>query len=74
MYSPMLYILEDSKCDFRDVRLCDLDIPREKWMNYLQTEDSVIMQTPRSAVSDLGLHCLPITLLGSPDYNPLIEE
>ena len=21
-------------------------------------------QTPRSAVSDLGLHCLPITLLG----------
>ena len=28
-------------------------------------------QTPRSAASDLGLHCLPITLLGSPDYNGL---
>ena len=28
-------------------------------------------QTPLSAVSDLGLHYLPITLLGSPDYNGL---
>ena len=28
-------------------------------------------QTPRSAVSDLGLHCLPIALFGSPDYNGL---
>ena len=28
-------------------------------------------QTPRSAASDLGLHCLPITLLGAPDYNEL---
>ena len=26
-------------------------------------------QMPRSAASDLGLHCLPITLYGSPDYN-----
>ena len=29
-------------------------------------------QTPRSAASDLGLHCFPNTLLGSPDYNRLI--
>ena len=29
-------------------------------------------QTPHSAASDLGLHCLPITILGSPDYNGLI--
>ena len=28
-------------------------------------------QTPHSAASDLGLHCLPITHLGSPDYNGL---
>ena len=28
-------------------------------------------QTPHSVASDLGLHCLPITLLGSPDYNGL---
>ena len=31
-------------------------------------------QAPHSAVSDLDLHCLPITLLGSPDYNGLIES
>ena len=29
-------------------------------------------QMPHFAASDLGLHCLPITLLGSPDYNGLI--
>ena len=28
-------------------------------------------QTPHSAASDLGLHCLPIILLGSPDYSAL---
>ena len=33
----------------------------KKWLNYLQTGDPD--QTPRSAASDLGLHCLPITLL-----------
>ena len=27
--------------------------------------------TPRSAASDQGLHCLPITLLQSPNYNGL---
>ena len=26
---------------------------------------------PHSAASDLGLHCLPITFNGSPDYNGL---
>ena len=34
---PPLYILEDSNCNFKYVRLCDLHIPREKWLNYLQT-------------------------------------
>ena len=29
------------------------------------------IQTMHSAASDLGLHCLPITLLGSPDNNGL---
>ena len=28
-------------------------------------------QTPQSVASDLGLHCLPTTLLGPPDYNGL---
>ena len=30
-------------------------------------------QTPRSAASDLGLHCLPIPLLGSQDFNGLSD-
>ena len=31
-------------------------------------------QTPQNAVSDLGLHCLPITLFtGPPDYNGLMQ-
>ena len=28
-------------------------------------------QMQHSVAFDLGLHCLPITLLGSPDYNGL---
>ena len=40
--------------------VCDLDIPREKWLNYLQTVKTD--QTPRTAASDLGLHCLSNTL------------
>ena len=31
-------------------------------------------QTPRSVASDLGLHCLPVTLLWVPDYNGLIKQ
>ena len=31
-------------------------------------------QMPHSAASDLGLHCLPITLLGFPDYNRLMNH
>ena len=30
--------------------------------------------TPRSVASDLGLYCLPITLLRIPDYNGLIKD
>ena len=30
--------------------------------------------TPHSAASDMGLHCLPITLLGSPNYNGLMQN
>ena len=29
---------------------------------------------PHSAASDLGLHCLPITLLGFPDENGLTDD
>ena len=36
------YKLEESNFNFRYVRLYDLDITREKWLNYLQTVDTVI--------------------------------
>ena len=39
MNSPH-YILEDSNFDFKYVRLCVLDILREKSLNYLQTVES----------------------------------
>ena len=31
------YILEESNFNFRYVWLCNLDIPRENWLNCLQT-------------------------------------
>ena len=31
-------------------------------------------QTPRSAASDLGLHCLPVTRLGSSVFNELNSQ
>ena len=43
-------------------------------MTKLFTSSGDLDQTPRFAASDLGLHYLPITLLGSPDYNRLISE
>ena len=39
----------------------DLDIAREKLLNCMQIVET---QTPLSAVSDLGLHCLPVTFFG----------
>ena len=45
------------------MRLCDLDIPREKWLK-LHVYNGDPDQMPHSAVSDLGLHCLPFTHLG----------
>ena len=32
------YILEESNFNFRYVRLCELDIPREKWLNDLKSD------------------------------------
>ena len=57
----MYYILEESYFDFRYARLYDLDIPREKMVElFVNSGDPD--QTLHSAASDLGLHCLPITL------------
>ena len=58
-------ILEESNFNFRYFRLFDLDIPREKWLNYFANSGPDRM--PHSVASDLGLHSLSVTLLGSPD-------
>ena len=41
-WTPPNYILEESDFNFRYVELCDLDIPRENWLNYLQTVETLI--------------------------------
>ena len=41
MNYPTLYIGK-SDFDFSYVRQCDLDIPREKWLNCLQTVETLI--------------------------------
>ena len=61
------YILEDSNFDFRYVRLCDT--PRKMAELFAKSGDPD--QTPRSVASDLGLHCLRITVLEFPNYNRL---
>ena len=63
MNSTTLYTVEDSNFDFRYVRLCDLDILGEKMVELFANSGDPD-QMPHSAASDLGLHCLPITLLG----------
>ena len=61
------YILEESNFNFRYVLLWDIHIPREKWLNYLQTVETLIrcrvLRRLINAASDLGLHCLPFTPL-----------
>ena len=52
--TPLHYILEESNFNFGYVKLWDLDIPREKWMNYLKRGDPD--QMPHSAAFDLGLN------------------
>ena len=58
-----LYTLEDSNFDFRYVRLCNLDILREKMVELFANSGDPD-QMLHSVASDLGLHCLPITLFG----------
>ena len=55
-------IQEDSNVNFRYAGLYDLDIPREKNVELFANSGDPD-QTPRSAASDLGLQCLPFTLL-----------
>ena len=63
MSTPPQYTFADSNFNFRYVRLCDLDIPREKNVK-LFANSGEPDQMLHSAASDLGLHCLQIILLG----------
>ena len=55
-------ILEESNFNFKYVQLSDLHFPREK-MAKLYANSGDPDQTLHSVASDLGLHCVPITLL-----------
>ena len=64
MKSPH-HIVDDSNFNFRYVRLCDLDIPRELMVElHVFANSGDPDQMPCSAASDLGQHCLPVILLG----------
>ena len=54
--------MEESNFSFRYVRYRDLHNPREIVKLFANSEDPD--QTPHSKTSDLGLHCLPVTVLG----------
>ena len=54
---------ETLKIDFRYVRLCHLDIPREKWRKLFANSGDPESDA-KVVPSDLRLHCLPLTLLG----------
>ena len=56
------------------MRFTSVDIHREKMLElhvFANSGDTV--QMPHSAASDLGLHCLPISLLGVSRLNGLIS-
>ena len=63
-------ILEESNFNFRYVQLWDLHIPREKWLNYLQTAETLIRRRVlRRLIWVCTVYQLPF--YGSPDYNAL---
>ena len=65
--SPLYYIWEESNFNFRYVRLCDLDVPREKW---LKSRYRYPDQMPYSAARRLVWDCTVCQYLfwGSPDF------
>ena len=51
--------MEESNFNFRYVRLCYLDVPREK-MTQLFANSGDPDHSVASDLADLGMHCLPI--------------
>ena len=65
------YILEESNFNFRYIRLWDLHIPREKWLNYLQTVETLIRRRILRRLIWVCTVC-QLPFYGSPNYNGLI--
>ena len=64
------YILEESNFNFRYVRLWDLHIPREKWLNYLQTVETLIRRRVLRRLIWVCTVC-QLPFYGSPDTDRL---
>ena len=64
------YILEESNFNFRYIRRWDLHIPREKWINYLQTVETLIRRRILRHLIWVCTDC-QLPFYGSPDYNGL---
>ena len=69
-YTLPHYILEESNFNFRYTRLWDLHILREKWLNYLQTVETVIRCCILQHLIWVCTVCQS-PFYGSPDYNGL---
>ena len=63
-------ILEESMFNFRYVQLYDLDIPREKWLNCLQTVEILIRRRLLWRLIWVCTVC-QLPFYGSPNYNGL---
>ena len=64
------YILEESNFNLRYVRLFDLHIPREKWLNYMQAVETLIRRRILRSLIWVCTVC-QLPFYGSPDYNGL---
>ena len=65
-----LYILEESNFNFRYTRLWNLHILREKWLNYLQTVETLIRHRVLQRLIWICTVC-QVLFYRSPDYNSL---
>ena len=66
------WFIEESKFSFRYVRLCDFDIPKEQWLNYLHTVKALNRRRilrPLILVCTVYMFQLPVW--GSPYKNGL---
>ena len=66
-----MYILEESNFNFRYIQLLDLHIPREKWLIYLRTLETLIRHCILRHLIWVCTVC-QLPFYGSPNYNGLM--